>query len=129
MDQEQKNSTDAQSQGAIIMIKQYLAIVSTIGKMHLEDVLATESNMPPELLPTRETNEQRGFEGLRAYITNSSEPELIKITCQHTLFNKDICLSSFSALSSCSLALLTSLAISSTEAPCLQCRKSALSSQ
>ena len=59
------------------MIKQNLAIVSTIGKMHLEDVLATESNMPPELLPTRKTNKQRSFEGLRTYITNSSGPQLI----------------------------------------------------
>ena len=49
------------------MIKQNLAIVSTIGKMHLEDVLATESNMPPELLPARKTNKQRGFEGLRTH--------------------------------------------------------------
>ena len=64
MDLGKRNSTDAQSQGVKIMIKQNLAIVSTIGKMHLEDVLATESNMPPKLLPTRKTNKQRGFEGL-----------------------------------------------------------------
>jgi hypothetical protein len=56
MDHEYKKSTDAQGQGAMIMIKQNLAIVTTIGKMHLEDVLATESNMPPELLPARKTN-------------------------------------------------------------------------
>ena len=117
----------------MIMIKQNLAIISTIGKMHLEDVLATESNMSPKLLPTRKTNKERGFEGLHTHITNSSEPQLIdsckQIISQHTLFNEDICLSSFSALSSCSLALLTSLAISSTEAPCLQGRKSAPSSR
>ena len=68
MDREFKNSTDAQGQGAMIMIKQNLAIVSTIGKMHLKDVLATESNMPPKLLPARKTNKQRSFEGLRFQI-------------------------------------------------------------
>lgn len=40
----------------MIMIEQDLAVVSTIGQMHLEDVLATEGNMPPELLPTRKAN-------------------------------------------------------------------------
>jgi hypothetical protein len=53
-----KDSADTQGQGAVIMIKQNLAVISTIGKMHLENVLATESNMPPELLPTRKTNKQ-----------------------------------------------------------------------
>jgi hypothetical protein len=46
------DNTNAQGQSTLTMIKQNLAIVPTIGKMHLEDVLATKSNMPPEFLPT-----------------------------------------------------------------------------
>jgi hypothetical protein len=53
------------------MIKQNLAVVSTIGKMNLEDMPATESDMPPKLLPTQKTNKQRHFEGPTC---NPSEP-------------------------------------------------------
>lgn len=47
-----------------MVVKQDLAIITTIGQMVLENVLAAESDMSPELLPAGQTNEQGSLESL-----------------------------------------------------------------
>ena len=46
------------------MVEQNLAIITTVGQVVLEDVLAAESDVSPELLPTSQTNEQGSLESL-----------------------------------------------------------------
>jgi hypothetical protein len=46
------------------MIEQDVAVVATVGKMELENMLAPQCNMPPELLPATEANDEGRLESL-----------------------------------------------------------------
>jgi len=55
-------------EGALVVIKQDLAIVSSLRQMELEDVLASQSNMTPEILPAVDAN----YKGLPQSLVDKS---------------------------------------------------------
>jgi len=76
--------------------------------------------MPPELLPAMETHDERIVQGLLKSITNVEKMGSCKKNDnRQTLLSFAISLKSFLAVSNLNLALLTSIVISSTVAPCL----------
>jgi hypothetical protein len=54
----------AELQRLILMVEQDVAVVATVRKMELEDMLAPQCNVPPELLPATEANDEGCLESL-----------------------------------------------------------------
>jgi hypothetical protein len=98
------------------MIEEHLAIVSTVGKMILEDQFASKGDVTTELLPLGQSEDEGRLESLQKGV-RGRQTTLMVDKC--TLFNTFMFFNSFSTMSRLAFALLTSMVICSTVAPCL----------
>jgi hypothetical protein len=101
------------------MIEENLAVVSTVRELICKNQLATKGNVASKFMPLRSSDLVRLLECLNDDSRLSDANKLAQNQRKHTLFNDVILLSSFSAACKLAFALLTSMVISSTVAPCL----------
>lgn len=102
------------------MAEEDFPVVSTLGKVVLEDDLAPESDEAPEVVPLAESDSQGFLQCLevRWGVSNDSDAWEADLEVQ-TLLRRTTALYSFFAFSHAVSVRLTSMVNSSTDAPCL----------